>query len=725
MSQQNKRLYVFDSFRLDPGKRLLLRDGVSVPLTPKAFLTLLVLVQNSSRVVGKDELMQAVWPDTVVEEGGLTRNISVLRKALGDGSNGNRYIVTVPGQGYSFVAEVKLEPSVSWEEPAGAAANVDETQSENTTAIAEQLQETVRRHKPGLRTALAAGVLAIGAMAFGLYNRFGQPKTTAPSQSMTINRLTTIGKAVTPTISPDGKYVAYTVVEGGQHSLWLRQVATASDVQIVPPDKTWYLGSTFSRDGHYLYYVAKETRETSDAELILYQMPALGGAARKLIVGVSSLITLSPDGNRLAFVRRDPAQDESYVIVDKLDGTGEQRLATRKEPSFFYSVAWSPDGKKIACAGWREDSQVARADVVEVDVNGEGEKSLTVQNWDQIDQLVWLPDGSGLLMTAKEKKDSARQIWRLAYPSGEARRVTQDLNDYSNLSLTADAEALVSIQFNRDSHIWTVPVESPAHARQITKGVNRQDGLHGIAWTPAGKLVYSSLASGKREIWIMEADGTAQRRLTVDSGQTNNLSVSPDGRYIAFVANPTGKFNIWRVNIDGNDARQLTSGEGEFLPYFSPDSQWVIYHTFKASQRVPWKVSVDGGSPTQLAHLPMDTLRISPDGKLAAFFSPSKQPEVKLGIMPSAGGQPIKTLNLPATASRIQWSHDSRALTYIDTRGGVSNIWNQSLDGDAPKQLTDFAAGLIEFFAWSHDGKQLAYTRSSRTTDVVLLRNFK
>jgi eukaryotic-like serine/threonine-protein kinase len=100
MSEQSKHSYEFGPFHLDPAKHLLLRDGQAIPLTPKAFDTLLMLVENSQRVVEKDDLMHVIWPDSFVEEGSLTRNIYLLRKTLGENPNDHRYIVTVPGRGY-------------------------------------------------------------------------------------------------------------------------------------------------------------------------------------------------------------------------------------------------------------------------------------------------------------------------------------------------------------------------------------------------------------------------------------------------------------------------------------------------------------------------------------------------------------------------------------------------------------------------------------------------
>src|ERR1051326_1581193 len=103
---QINRLYGFGSFRLDPHKRLLLSGNEPVSLTPKVIETLIVLVENRDRVVSKDELMKALWPDSFVEESNLSKNIFLLRKALGD-TKEKRYILTVAGRGYQFVEAVR------------------------------------------------------------------------------------------------------------------------------------------------------------------------------------------------------------------------------------------------------------------------------------------------------------------------------------------------------------------------------------------------------------------------------------------------------------------------------------------------------------------------------------------------------------------------------------------------------------------------------------------
>ena len=710
MTLKNKHLYVFDTFRLDPQRRLLLHLDAPVPLTPKAFTTLLFLVQNSGRIIGKDELMQVVWPDSFVEEVGLARNISVLRKALGEGSNGNRYIVTIPGQGYSFVAEVRtleeesaepaiLEPvrdNLAIEGEKELAVKSDEAGMGHDSGSAKFLIRERKYRNRGSSSGLIITAVLVSGIAFGFYKWIGQKKPIVPA-ALKITKVTTTGKSLSPAISPDGKYVAFFTSEDGENSLWIRQMMTNSNVQIIPRSKAMYRGLTFSPDGNYLCYVGNEAGE---GERALYQMPALGGVARKLIPGVDGSFTLAPDSQRIAFLR-----DEHALIVANLDGTGERTLATRSSPDLFYAVAWSPDGKRVACAGVRSGQEMD-ADLVEVEVESGVQKTLT-QNWNWIHQVIWLPDSSGLVVVANDKQGSPMQLWQLSYPSGEVRRITTDLNSYSHLSLTADAKALVMAQSIRTLHLWVVPNGDAQHARQITFG-SEWDGYSGLAWTPDGKIVYSSLASGRPEIWIMEADGSHPRQLTTDLGSDRlGLSVSPDGRYIAFVSARGenwrgGPGNIWRIDIDGRNPKQLS--KVGTLPFFSPDSQWVFYRT----QEAVWKVPIEGGESVQLTGPYSYIIDISPDGKLLAYRDEATK---KVGVILSEGGKPGRIFaDIPSTELRPlpRWTPDGQALSYLATHEGVSNIWLQPIDGSSSRPLTDFKTARIHYYAWSCDGKYLA-----------------
>src|SRR5262245_33800879 len=140
MPKPNSHFYEFGPFRIDTLKRILMRDGEVVQITPKAFDILLALIERNGEALSKDDLMNAVWPDTVVEENNLTRNISSLRKALGEKPDERRYVVTISGRGYQFVAEVrklKGEDSGAAVKQAGAIRLISEIEASNRQADVE------------------------------------------------------------------------------------------------------------------------------------------------------------------------------------------------------------------------------------------------------------------------------------------------------------------------------------------------------------------------------------------------------------------------------------------------------------------------------------------------------------------------------------------------------------------------------------------------------------
>ena len=558
----------------------------------------------------------------------------------------------------------------------------------------------------------------------------GKQATAERFQTMKMARLTNSGKASEAAISPDGKYVVHVVDDGGPQSLWVRQVAPSNSVQINPPAEVHYLGLTFSHDGDSLYYVV---REKNNAHGVLYQMPVLGGRVRKLIIGVDSPITLSPNGKQFAFVRNSyPSPMEETLMIANAEGAGEQELATRRRPDSFRNsgLAWSPDGKVIACVVRSSDTTNWHQYVVEVHVTDGTEKQISSERWFEIEGIAWLSDGSALLMNIKDQASLSDQIWQLSYPGGELRRITNDLNSYTTLSLTADTKTVVTVQTARISNIWTIKSEKEAsNAKQITFGTGKLDGWLGVCWTPGSMVVYSSNASGSFDIWIMEADGTGQKQLT--AGARNNLwpSVSVDGRYIVFVSDRTGSPHIWRMDLDGSNPQQLTIGSGEFNPSCSPDGRWVVYGSAGSAKRTLWKVSIDGGESVQLTEAYSETPVVSPDGKLiACSYQETSNAPWKIAVIPFTGGQPANafavspTVDLPAY---ICWTFNGQALTYVDTRDGVSNIWSQSMDGGPPTQLTDFKCNQIVWFSWSLDGKQLAISLGTVTSDVVLISGFR
>ncbi|HEY8460872.1 MAG TPA: winged helix-turn-helix domain-containing protein, partial [Blastocatellia bacterium] len=611
MRKQTKQLYEFGPFRLDVGERLLMRDGRTAPLPPKVFDTLLVLVENSGRVVSKDELMQSLWPDTFVEESNLTQNISQLRRALGDGVAGAKYIETIPKRGYRFVANaqpvVEGDAVSSNEEsetessrgngvsrPAvgedGGSANGHALDRPLTTAepasaggehtvqpaVQPDAEAAPERSSRGRLLSIASLlfvslVIVVFALAVARRNASnGAAQSETAFQQITLSKLTASGNVLLPAISRDGKFVAYALKEGDLQSLWVRQVAAASATQVVAPSQVVFKGVTFAPDNDFIYYVASQKDaikgETSNK---LHQIPLLGGAPREIMAEVDSPITFSPNGRYFAFVRNYPAQRETALIVAGLDGSEERTLATRKRPEALsmQGPSWSPDGRLIACAAGTAGNGDFTMQVLAISVEDGSSMPIGSQTWTFIGQVAWLGDGSGVVFRTWQRSWGVYgdQIWLLTFPKGEARRVTNDMNSYEGVSVSTGSAPpmLVTQRTDRVSRIWIFNKNAdgfdPAPAAQIESGFGDADSEHfGLDWTPDGSLVYASQASGNAELWITTADGKQRKQLTRDAMTDRTPVVTPDGRYIVFVSERAGGSHIWRMDADGGGLKQLT-----------------------------------------------------------------------------------------------------------------------------------------------------------------------
>lgn len=602
-----------------------------------------------------------------------------------------------------------------------------------TTSSAEVIISEIKRHKRGALAVMVALIVVIAGIAFGLYKWIGQ-KPATPLQPK-IKRLTSTGKAKHAAISPDGKYVGYVKDEAGQQSLWLIQVATTSEERIVPAAEVDYRGLTFSHDGNFIYYVRDDQDNPTGA---LYQKPVLGGEARKLLVNIGSPIALSPDSKRFAFVRGSLSQKESALMVANVDGTDEKKLAAHKNPDVFSrnGPAWSPDGQTIAC-GYVNYTGGLYANVVGVRVADGAEQAITSERWDsaEIGRIAWLSDGGGLVLTTRGQVGDAPQIWQLSYPGNRVQRITNDLSGYEDISLAADSGTLAAVRSDSLINLWVAPAGDARGARQLTTGAGRRDGQGqgGLDWTPDGQIAYHSTTGNNNHIWIMAADGSGNKKLTLTSRNNFTLAVSPDGRYLVWSSGDTGTMHVWRMGLDGNNPKQLTNRDGEYSPQVSPDGNWVVYGGVDSAAGLNslWKVPIDGGIPVRLTDKRSWLPRISPDGNLIACnYYDETTSQYKIAVIPFEGGPPINIFDAAGEFVRrgqrpIQWTRDGLAVAYIVNRGGVSNLWGQPLDGGPPRQLTDFKDQQIFNFAWSREGKQLALSRGVVNSDVVLISGFK
>jgi len=580
------------------------------------------------------------------------------------------------------------------------------------------------------------GAVILGAVGFALYRSWDKPTTQTASGPLQIERLSTNGQATSAAISPDGKYVIYGIDEGGKDSLWLRQVATNSNIQIFQAEEdAFYWGLTFSPDSNFINFIRAEFEK--NVGWGLEQMSVLGGAQKRL-VDAEGGISYSPDGSQFAFIRDEfPSDLESSLMIANADGSGERVVASRRRPEIFrarrVAPAWSPDGKMIAAIISDESTLVQSPQVAEYDVAGGEGKPVKTHEWNFISAIAWTADKRGLIVLGADKASSSYrgQIWYFTYPGGEARRITTDLNNYNSLSLDSLAKTLVSVQSNEISNLWSVPNGDTAKAVQLRSGGANEEGIEGLAIAPDGRIVFRSRVSGRDDLWIMDPDGGSPKQLTNESGTNKSGAnilpfVSSDGRFIVYTAERDGLVNIWRMGIDGSGATQLTQGNGDYYPSVSPDSRWVIYTSESRGSSYLQKVSIEGGEPTRLTEGFANRAMVSPDGKwIVCAYRKDASSTWRYAIIPFDGGEPTKVFDLVGHKGVFRWAPDSRSLYYLrDTKGGVTNVWNYHPEKGESKQITDFKTETIFDFVLSPDGKQFVMARGTTTSDVVLIRNF-
>jgi TolB protein len=318
------------------------------------------------------------------------------------------------------------------------------------------------------------------------------------------------------------------------------------------------------------------------------------------------------------------------------------------------------------------------------------------------------------------------QVWRVSYPGGEARRITNDLNNYMRIAVSADGSTLMALQVQWTSSLWVAPAENPSAAAQVTRGtLDRQDGSLGVSVTADGRLIYVSMLSGKKDLWSVNADGSGLRQLTDGSHRDGFPAVTPDGRYVLFESVRDGANSIWRVDADGRNPTRLTRGRNDSDPACSPDGKWVVYVSNDDLPPKLRKVPVEGGDPVPLTDEFSQHPTFSPDGKVIAYYRMDMQRRERRDIIfiPAQGGAPIKTFPAPKNfGSVMRWAPTGDALTYRDST--LSGLWRLPLDGAPPAPLMSLRGERLLSFAYSPDGRRLAYAGGPNLSDVILITRF-
>ncbi len=580
-----------------------------------------------------------------------------------------------------------------------------------------------KQHKLGLGIGSVIALLLVAAAGYGIYALLSRSKAEQ-FQNFAVNKATSSGKATLVAISPDGKYLLYVMDDGGQQSLWLQNIPTNSNTQVVAPGPFGYQGLRFSPDGDYLYFVRLEPG--SNSLKYLYRAPVLGGTPQKLVTDIDSNVSLSPDGKKFAYVLgNNPKIGEYRVIIRSAEGTDEKTIATGPIIEVVFDLAWSPDGKTIVMPVAQPGDALGGLDAI--DAESGKRKRFLISKEQYFTRPVWLPDGSGLLTLGQPLFSSQVQIFRVAYPSGKVSAVTRDTNAYTDLSISADGRTLAAVERQTHNNVYVLPEgASSSEARQLAL---EGPPAYGVGWTRDGQLLMSIVNTG---VTLLNPGSGAKAPMFSQTRFPGFARSCPDG-HMVFMGAPESKIeaHIFRADADGGAAKELSSGKFDFVPACSADSKTVYYSDGDSK---PEKISMEGGASQQFPGYPaFGRIAVSPDGKLVAIItSRAGDTKEKLGLLSPDFSQPIRLMEFERPRAEyavmfgdgpILFTHDGKGIVYPVRDKQTDNLWLQNLDGSPGKQLTDFKSEFIRDFDYSVDGKQLAIIRGHRESDVVLIRD--
>jgi len=647
------------------------------------------------------------------------------------------------GSGHRPTADSGPAPSQTASSPSVVAAPVHVSTPQFGTGSSSSVTAVAREHKLGVATVGVIALVLLVAAGFGVYTYLGRSGPT-PFQNFTVTQVTNTGRAREAAISPDGKYILNVQKDNGLQSVWLRNVPTGSDTQIVAPAAATYKALAFSPDGNYVYF--RKAGIGTQSEWDLYRTPVLGGAPKLVLRDVDSGPAFSPDGRRMGYVRaNDPEVGKIRLLSANLDGSDETvlQIEPNSGATFARFLTWSPDGKYLTYSLFTLSD--ALGTIKTFDLGSKHQQPFAAFKNDLVSEINWLPGGRWLLANYAEKGPNflRAQIGLISQSGGRIQPVTRDANAYATLTVSSDGKSAATVQ-EKNTHSLELVPGSGSGVGATPQAIPDTQDIKSLDWTSDGKLLVSDQQSVRR----LNPDGTVETTLLSDPNSWVLDFTRCGDRYIVLSWAFHGDTNhtwLWRANADGSNLKQLTKGFFDLFPVCSPDGKWVYYYSSNGPN-FSMQVSIDGGDPQPVPGSNVNNMyglgsghAISPDGTkmvLNADVSVPEDPQAavsKLAIVDlgtSAPSQPRVFAPDPrisgggnvAFTNSVTFTPDGKSIAYVIRDKGIDNVFVQPLDGSAGHPITNFTSDNITQFRWSPDGTKLAVARLHATSDVVLLQ---
>ncbi len=591
----------FGRFHLSVESGELRKDDVRLKLSGQAVEVLLLLAASPGKLVAREELQQKLWPGTSYgdPEHGLNAAVNRLRETLGDSATEPKYIETVPGRGYRFIATLDLPVVPPGPEPS------------EPEPLREPPKPRWWKHKAAIAVAACLGVAGL------LYPRIAaqieRPWRLYELQHLTIAPLTALpGNVASPTFSPDGSQVAFGwdgESNGKGFDLYVKAIGSGKPLRLTyhPADR---LSAAWSPNGRNIA-IARVAGEDSG----IYLIPPTGGPERKLAARSveadhGNEISWSPDGKHLAYIDHPANVAETLkpflLSLDTLERTQIQtNCADAEAPSF------SPRGTFLA---WVCDDTEGRSSLVLLRMK-DGSQTNLLSRPDLILGQAWSSDERRIVFSSESNYGSLSET-SLARPDHV--EILPIGHDASDLAAKPSGPGLAYVQGSTNVNIWRLDLLASAPQARKLAASSREQSSPSIS--PDGsKIAFESTQSGVREIWICDADGSNARQVTdFRNPLTGTPRWSPDGKLIAFDSRVDGEANLYVVDPNGGVPRKLSIDRRDNeMPSWSKDGAWIYFSDARDSG--VWKVPTNGGHAVQIHKSAASIAIESADGKYVYF----------------------------------------------------------------------------------------------------------
>lgn len=726
MSNPVNRIYEFGGFRLEVAERRLLRAGEAVKLSPKEFDLLVLLVEQAGRALKKDDLLSQLWPDVVVEEGTLTRNVSRLRTALGETRDGEKFIETLPKFGYRFLAQVtpKAVPAQAvvienFIAPPAPLKTEPATISPETVSRAATISGSRR-----LAWALVAIALAVcsGLTAYFFRAKPAPVKTESAAKIVPFTGLA--GRENHPGFSPDGRQLVFTWRPDGSDNLdiYVKLIGAGEPLRLTTnPDADVF--PSWSPDGRFIAWV-RGYGEFNE----IYVMPALGGSERRVFKtrqAVWSGLSWSRDGKQLAIADGQGDETRPGIFLIPVEG-GEtetiQRLTQPPSGAGDSYPAFAPDGQTIAFRRIFNDSLT---ELFIVDAPGREPRQLTAEQA-VIEGFAWTPDGAELIYSVNRNGSASLHRIRRDTPQAARGQAFGAAGRKAFFpSISPDGGQIAFVEPLDDANIWQLVANGKPR-----KLIASNHADHSSQISPNGeRIVFVSDRSGGEELWLCRADGSNPRQLTQRNAPTGSPRWSPDGRLIVFDSREDGNSELFVISAEGGPPRRLTNDKAnDSLPCWSPDGQTIYFRSNRGGSQQLWKMSAQGGAAIQLTQQGVFESFASPDGRFV-YFSKGRGIKGLWRVAVDGGGEEV----VPELADAGYWRAWMIAppglfyVAYADSPPLSLKLFNFASKQSRVVAASERApAWLPHSLGVSADGRRILLTQNDLfSSSILLMKDFR